>query len=209
MASALSRMALTDQSKLALAQEGAIPPLVTMIASGKLEGKSAGLGALQNLSTLPANRGALIDAGVIPPLLQLLFSVTSTVVSLKEQAAATLANLAMAGAAAQTQIGGHGSILESEETIYQLLSLLNLAEASIQKQLLRALLGMALPPMAVEVRSKMRQGGAITVLMPFLEAGEAGEGLRTNAAQVLKVLSADGAGKEVAESLMEGQSTGL
>lgn len=210
MASALSRMGLTDQSRAALAQEGAIPPLVAMITSGKLEAKAAALGALQNLSSRPANRAALIDAGIIPPLLQLLFSVTSVVMSLKEGAAATLANLSMAGSQAGIRFEGDGAILESEETIYQLLSLLNLAGAVIQEHLLRALYGLASPPGAKDVRDRMRLGGAITVLMPFLDFGaEQTQGLRTSAAQLLRVLCLDGMGKEVADNLMEAQCHGL
>jgi hypothetical protein len=169
MASALSRMTLTDQSKLALAQEGAIPPLVSIIATGKLESKAAALGAIENLSTLPANRDVIVKSGAIPPLLQLLFSVTSVVMSLKEGSASTLANLTMAGIRTHTQIDSSGAILESEETIFQLLSLLNLSGPLIQTHLLRALLGMALIPDAVEVRNRMRIGGAISILVPFLE----------------------------------------
>eukprot|EP00850_Spirogloea_muscicola_P000805 SM000003S11050 [mRNA] locus=s3:489668:494857:- [translate_table: standard] len=207
MASALSRMSLTDQSKGALAHEGAIPPLVSMIAQGKLEAKAAALGALQNLSDLPENREFLIRAGVIPPLLQLLFSVTSVVMSLKEGAAATLANLAMNGTEAATEIDSDGNILESEETTYQVLSLLNLASPVIQGHLLRVLLGMALVPSAEEVRSKMRTGGAIQLLLPFLEGSE--QVVRTNAAQLLCALCQDGAGKEVADHLGEGNGNPL
>eukprot|EP00271_Cylindrocystis_brebissonii_P019242 TRINITY_DN578_c0_g2_i1.p1 TRINITY_DN578_c0_g2~~TRINITY_DN578_c0_g2_i1.p1 ORF type:complete len:1019 (+),score=231.15 TRINITY_DN578_c0_g2_i1:889-3945(+) len=213
MASALSRMALTDQSKAALAQEGAIAPLVSMIAGGRLEAKAAALGALQNLSTLAANRDPLISAGVLPPLLQLLFSVTSVVMSLKEGAAATVANLAVAGkeGGADQSNADEGNILESEETIYQLLSLLNLAGSVIQVHLLRALHGMASPPGAIDVRTRIRVGGAVSILMPFLEGQteQQGSGLRLGAIQLLQVLCSDGAGKEVAENLLDGQAVGL
>lgn len=199
MASALSRMELTDQSKAALAQQGAIPPLVKMISVGKLEAKAAALGALKNLSTLPDNREVLIEAGVIPPLLQLLFSVTSVMTSLKENAAATLANLAMASKTAETKIDHHGNILESDETMFQLLSLLNLAGPVIQGHLLRALLGMASIPNAREVRSRMLEGGAIQLLLPFCEAPA--DEVRIHALKLLKCLSSEGAGKDLADHL--------
>jgi len=199
MASALSRMGLTDQSKAALAQQGAIPPLVKMISVGKLEAKAAALGALKNLSTLPDNRELLIEAGVIPPLLQLLFSVTSVMMSLKENAAATLANLAMASTTAETKIDHQGNILESDETMFQLLSLLNLAGPVIQGHLLRALLGMASIRNAREVRSKMLEGGAIQLLLPFCEAPA--DEVRIHALKLLKCLSSEGAGKDLADHL--------
>lgn len=199
MASALSRMGLTDQSKAALAQQGAIPPLVKMISVGKLEAKAAALGALKNLSTLPDNREFLIEAGVIPPLLQLLFSVTSVMMSLKENAAATLANLAMASTTAETKIDHHGNILESDETMFQLLSVLNLAGPAIQGHLLRALLGVASIPNAREVRSRMLEGGAIQLLLPFCEAPS--DEVRVHALKLLKCLSSEGAGKDLADHL--------
>jgi hypothetical protein len=175
MASALSRMGLTDQSKAALAAQGAIPPLVKMISVGKMEAKAAALGALKNLSTLPDNREPMIEAGVIPPLLQLLFSVTSVMMSLKENAAATLA-------------------------MFQLLSLLNLAGPAIQGHLLRALLGMASIPNGRDVRTKMREGGAIQLLLPFCEEPLEGD-VRIHALKLLKCLSSEGAGKDLADHL--------
>lgn len=199
MASALSRMGLTDQSKATLAEQGAIPPLVKMISVGKLEAKNAALGALENLSTLSENREPMIQAGVIPPLLQLLFSVTSVSMNLKVLAASTLANLAMASTTAETEIDNNGNILESDETIFQLLSLLNLVGPTIQGHLLRALLGMSSLPSASEVRGKMREGGAIQLLLPFCEVPE--NEVRIYALKLLNCLSCEGAGKELAENL--------
>ncbi|CAI7737391.1 unnamed protein product [Closterium sp. NIES-53] len=192
-------------------QQGAIPPLVTMIASGKLEAKAAALGALQNLSSLAANRNELIRAGVVPPLLTLLFSVTSVVMSLKEGAAAILANISMAaGAQAETRIDGNGAILESEETIFQLLSLMNLAGPNIQVNLLKALLGMASVQQAMEVRNRMIVGGAVDVLIPFIDGSEGGPATRPLAARVLRELSKEAeAGRSVAGSLMENQAAAL
>lgn len=211
MASALSRMSLTDQSKAVLVQQGAIPPLVTMIAAGKLEAKAAALGALQNLSSLAGNRAELIRAGVVPPLLTLLFSVTSVVMSLKEGAAAILANISMAaGQQAETRIDASGAILESEETIFQVLSLLNLAGPNIQVNLLKALLGMSSVPNAADVRTRMIVGGAVDVLIPFIDGSEGGPATRPLAARVLRELSHESdAGQQVAASLLEGQAAAL
>nr|XP_024393019.1 U-box domain-containing protein 43-like isoform X2 [Physcomitrium patens] len=199
MANALSRMGLTDQSKAALAAQGAIPPLVSMISIGKLEAKTAALGALKNLSTLPDNRDTMIEAGVIPPLLQLLFSVTSGMTSLKENAAATLANLAMASTTAEDKIDHHYNILESDKTMVHLLSLLNIEGAVIRGHLLRALLGMSSIPNAREVRTKMRKVGAIQLLLPFCE--DTVEDVRIHALKLLKCLSSEGAGKDIADHL--------
>eukprot|EP01018_Ginkgo_biloba_P030129 Gb_11374 [translate_table: standard] len=197
MASALARMELTDQSKAALGHEGAIVPLVKMFISGKLEAKLAALGALQKLSTLSENMEYMINAGVVPPLLQLLFSVTSALVSLKEPAAAILANLVIANCVSEQKGDLSGGILESNDIICQLLSLLNLAGPVIQGHLLRALNGLACPSTAYQVRFKMREGGAIQLLLPFFYAKDTE--LRISALKLLFYLSQDGSGRELAD----------
>ncbi|KAL0007096.1 hypothetical protein SO802_008598 [Lithocarpus litseifolius] len=55
MATALSRMELTDKWRAALGEDGAIEPLVKMFNAGKLESKLSALSALQNLSRLTEN----------------------------------------------------------------------------------------------------------------------------------------------------------
>ena len=84
MASTLSRMELIDQSKASLGEDGAIKALVKMFNGGKLEAKLLALSALQNLSSLKENFQRLIDTGLIASLLQLLFSVTSVLMTLSQ-----------------------------------------------------------------------------------------------------------------------------
>ncbi|GFZ02622.1 hypothetical protein Acr_15g0012300 [Actinidia rufa] len=90
MATALSRMELTDQCKASLGSDGAIKPLVKMFQGGKLEAKLSSLSALQNLSSLKENIQHLITTGIVSSLLQLLFSVTSVLMTLREPASAIL-----------------------------------------------------------------------------------------------------------------------
>lgn len=171
MASALSRVQLTNQSNTALAKEkSVVPPLVAMIASGKLEAKVAALGALQNLSSIKENRDVLLKAAIVPPLLQLLFSVTSVVMSLKDASSAILANLATADLTKHILGIPEAEALGSEETTFQLLSLLNLAGPSIQGNLLKALYGLASGSLGASIREKIIVGGAVTVLLPFLDS---------------------------------------
>ncbi|EFJ37231.1 hypothetical protein SELMODRAFT_77081 [Selaginella moellendorffii] len=195
MASAIARMGLTDQGKATLAQDGAIGPLVKMISLGNLEAKSAALGALQNLSTLPDNRDEMIAAGVVPSLLRLLCSVTSSLVTLKEQAAATFANLASSPA----NTSKSNEVLESEDTLVQLLSLLNLAGPEIQGHLLRALYGIATSRDAAGARNILRAADAIQLLLPFCENSDSG--VRVYALKLLFCLSGDGSGREISEFL--------
>ncbi|MQM02492.1 hypothetical protein Taro_035256 [Colocasia esculenta] len=94
MATALSRIELSEQMKAVLGDEGSIEPLVKMFTSGKLEAKLSSLAAIRKLCTLKENVERLINSGIISHLLQLLFSVTSVLMTLREPAAAILACLA-------------------------------------------------------------------------------------------------------------------
>lgn len=94
MATALSRMDLRDQTRASIGENGAIEPLVKMFKEGKLEAKLSALSALKNLSSLKENTSRLITSGIVASLLQLLFSVTSVLMTLREPASAILARIA-------------------------------------------------------------------------------------------------------------------
>ncbi|KAK4406329.1 U-box domain-containing protein 43 [Sesamum angolense] len=128
MATALSRLELTDQNKASLGEDGAIGPLVKMFNTGNLEAKLSALNALQSLSTLKQNIQRLIDSGIVVALLQLLFSVTSVLMTLREPASAILAKVAQSE-----------SIFVKQDVAHQMLSLLNLSSPVIQNHLLEAL----------------------------------------------------------------------
>lgn len=157
MATALSRMELTDQCKALLGEYGAIEPLVNMFSRGKFEAKLSALSALQNLSSSKENIQRLISSGVVVPLLQLLFSVTSVLMTLREPASAILAMIAQSE-----------SILDKPDVAQQMLSLLNLSSPVIQCNLLNALNSIASHTSAVKVRRKMKENGGIQLLIPFL-----------------------------------------
>ncbi|KAK9282700.1 hypothetical protein L1049_010920 [Liquidambar formosana] len=178
MATALSRMELTDQSKALLGEDGAIEPLVKMFNTGKLETKLSSLSALQNLSSLPENIQRLISSGIVAGLLQLLFSVTSVLMTLREPASAILAKIAQSE-----------SILVNPDVAQQMLSLLNLSSPVIQYHLLQALNSIVAHSSASKVRNKMKENGAIQLLLPFLR--ETRTKIRTGALNLLCTLSKD------------------
>lgn len=157
MANAISRMKLTDQMKSTLGEEGSIEPLVKMFTMGKLESKLSALGALRNLSGLKENIHRLIKSHAVEPLLQLLFSVTSVLVTLREPASAILASIA------QSDL-----ILIKKGVAPQILSLLNHSSPAIQIHLLQALNSIASHPNAKRIRTKMKENGAMQLLLPFL-----------------------------------------
>ncbi|KAL4204350.1 hypothetical protein AMTRI_Chr01g109330 [Amborella trichopoda] len=190
MATAISRMELTNQSKAALGEEGSIEPLVKLFISGKLEAKLAALGALQNLSTLTSNARRLIDSAIVGPILQLLFSVTSVLMTLREPAAAILAN-----------ISESEQVLTNHHVTEQILSLLSLSSPTVQYHLFRALTNITSHPSASKLRSKMRENGALQLLMPFLTASDTK--IKTGGLNLLYFLSLDSA-EELNNQLGEG-----
>ncbi|XP_008800201.1 U-box domain-containing protein 44-like [Phoenix dactylifera] len=191
MATAISRMELTDQMKAVLGEEGSIEPLVKMFISGNLEAKLSALGALRNLSSLAENIPLLISSGIVAPLLQLLFSVTSVLMTLREPASAILASLA------QSEL-----ILTNKDVAQQMLSLLNLSSPTIQSHLLHALNSIASHSKAKRARAKMKENGAVQLLLPFLT--ESNVEIRNIALKLLFNLSKDFAG-ELTEQLGETQ----
>lgn len=185
MAAALSRMELRDQTRASIGEDGAIEPLVQMFKEGKLEAKLSALSALQNLSTLKENTQRLITSCIVPSLLQLLFSVTSVLMTLREPASAILARIAQSE-----------SILVNQDIALQMLSLLNLSSPVIQVHLLQALNSIAAHSTASKVRRKMMENGSIQLLLPFLS--ETNTKIRNGALNLISTLS-----KELSEELTE------
>ncbi|KAM1018296.1 hypothetical protein ACFX2C_039937 [Malus domestica] len=178
MATALSRMELTDQSRASLGENGAIEPLVRIFSVGKLEAKLSALSALQNLSNLTENIQRLISSGIVASLLQLLFSVTSVLMTLREPASAILARIAQSE-----------SILVNSDVAQQMLSLLNLTSPVIQNHLLQALNSIASHSRAEKVRRRMKENGAVQLLLPFLM--ETNIQIRSSALNLFYTLSKD------------------
>lgn len=187
MATALSRMELTDQSKASLGEDGAINPLVKMFSAGKLEAKLSALNALLNLSSLTENIQRLVASGIVVPLLQLLFSVTSVLMTLREPASAILARIAESE-----------TVLVNPEVAQQMLLLLNLSSPVIQCHLLRALNSLSGHSGASRIRRKMKENCAIQLLLPFLN--ESNIKVRTGALELLSTMSRDSP-DELAEQL--------
>ncbi|KAJ9563636.1 hypothetical protein OSB04_008796 [Centaurea solstitialis] len=185
MATAISRMELRDQTRASIGEDGAIPPLVKMFKEGKLEAKLSSLSALQNLSTLKENIRKLINSGIVPSLLQLLFSVTSVLMTLREPASAILARIAKSDA-----------MLVNHDIALQMFSILNLSSPVIQHHLLEALNSIASHSSASKVRRKMKENGSIQLLLPFLN--ETNAKTRIGAFNLIYTLS-----KELSDELTE------
>ncbi|KAG9160144.1 hypothetical protein Leryth_015039 [Lithospermum erythrorhizon] len=179
MATAICRMELTDHCRISLGKDEVIEPLVKMFDKGNFEAKLSALNALQSLSCSAENIPYMIESGIVVALLQLLFSVTSVLMTLREPASTILANIAR-----------FGSILVKHNVAQQMLSLLNVSTPAIQCNLLDALNSIVSHPRASKVKRKMKACGALQLLFPFL-AETKNIRIRTGALGLMYTLSKD------------------
>uniref|UniRef100_A0ACD5XBM3 Uncharacterized protein n=1 Tax=Avena sativa TaxID=4498 RepID=A0ACD5XBM3_AVESA len=189
MATAISKMFLSEQMKSSLGEDGAIEPLVEMFKSGNLEAKHSSLGALRNLPSSLQNAELLINSGITGSLLQLLCSVTSVLTTLREPASAILASIAQSD-----------RILLQRDAAPQMLSLLNLSCPVIQLHLLKALNSICGHENAKRARAKIRRNGGVQLLLPFLR--EKNVGIKVAALNLMFQLSKD-ASQELTEQIRE------
>ncbi|KAL9233809.1 hypothetical protein vseg_008758 [Gypsophila vaccaria] len=178
IATALSRMVLTAKSRALLGEHDAIGPLVVMFKTGKLEAKISALNALQNLSLAPKNISHMLDSGILPPLLQSLFSVTSSLMTLREPTSSILATLAQSE-----------SILDHKDLPNHLLSLLNLPGPKTKCNILLALNSMVSHPGGSFVIDEINQDDGFQLVLPFIKENDAK--IRATALNLLYMLSRD------------------
>ncbi|MCO5597638.1 hypothetical protein L7F22_051719 [Adiantum nelumboides] len=198
MANTLSRMQLSDQSRALLVQEGVIPSLVRLASESNFDGKAAALGAFRNLSCLRENGHAMIQGGVVQPLLEVLLTVKSIAVTTREHAAATFANLAMS-----CRSGGidnlWGNQRDTGHVLLQLMSLLNLTGPNIQSHILRALDFFCSSNTGFGFRERLRERESIQFLSRFMDSKDTE--VRLYALKVMLTLTKDGGGAVLAEEM--------
>ncbi|OIT21330.1 PREDICTED: U-box domain-containing protein 44-like [Nicotiana attenuata] len=166
MAKTLGEMELTDHNKSCLFEEGVLHSLLSLLSHGEIEEKQAGVKALLNLSSLPKNGQEMIRQGVMRPLLDTLYRHSSSQ-SLRELVAATITSLAFSSANSETQV----SLLDADEDIFELFSVVNLSGPAVQQSILQAFYAMCKSPFAASVKAKLAQCSAVQVLVQFCEHG--------------------------------------
>lgn len=159
MAATLGEMELTDHSKSSLCEEGALASLLHLVSQGDIETKEAAVKALKNLSTLPRNGLQVIREGAVPILLGLLYYHSNhSTPNLREYVAATIMNLATSTLSQDTnQMQSNVSMIESDEDIYHMFSLINLTGPIVQQGILQTFLALCLSPSAPNIKTKLMQ----------------------------------------------------
>ncbi|KZV40943.1 U-box domain-containing protein 44-like [Dorcoceras hygrometricum] len=197
MAKTLGEMELTNHNKSSLVEDGVLDLLLVLISHDYVEMKIVAVGALLNLSTLTKNGQEAIKKQAVRPLLDILTHQTSSQ-RLRELVSAVLVNLALStipenSAAIPVQL------LESEEDILGLYSLINFMGPGVQQNILRVFHAMCLSPSAVIIKSKLRQRSSMPMLLRFCEVDDST--LRANAVKLLCCLTEDYDGAEISEHM--------
>ncbi|XP_059651196.1 U-box domain-containing protein 44-like [Cornus florida] len=187
MASTLAEMELTDHNKSSLLEDGVLGSLLDLLSHDDIEMKKVVVKALQNLSSLPKNGRKMIRDGAAGPLLDLLYRHTSS--PLREQVAATIMHLAISTVTRDSN-EPQVLLLESDDDIYRLFSLINLTGPTVQQSILRAFHAMCLSPSATIIKTKLAQCSAVQVLVQLCELDN--PNIRANAIKLFCCLTEDG-----------------
>lgn len=156
MATTLAELELTDPNKSLLVEDGVLGSLLPLVSNGDSQMKTVTIRALKNLASLPKNGLRMIKEGAMRPLLDILFHLSPSNPGLREQAAGTIMHLAMSTMSQETE-QLQVSLLESDEDIFKLFSLINLTGPDIQKSILWTFFSLCQSPSATTIKAKLRQ----------------------------------------------------
>ncbi|GFZ10545.1 senescence-associated E3 ubiquitin ligase 1 [Actinidia rufa] len=201
MASYLGELVLNNDVKVFVARTVG-SSLVNIMRSGNIQSREAALKALNQISSFEASARVLIDAGILPPLVNDLFTVgmNQLPVRLKEISATILANVVSSGYDFDSiPVGPVHQTLVSEETVHNLLYLISNTGPAIECKLLQVLVGLTSSPSTVlSVVAAIKSSGAIISLVQFIEAPQ--KDLRVASIKLLHNLSPH-MGEELADAL--------
>lgn len=189
MGETLAEIELTDHSKLSIAQDGALGPVIQMLSHSDLEMKKVAVKCLLQLSKLPQIGLQMIREGVVTPLFEVLYRHSLQLPALREQVAATVMHLSIS-TTNQESNEEQVLLLESEEDIFKLFSLISLTGPDIQRNILKTFHALCQSPSGLDIRMKLRQLSAVQVLVQLCEANH--HAVRANAVKLLCCLMKDG-----------------
>jgi hypothetical protein len=199
---ALGTLKLTDESKVSLAEQGALAPLVSMLGSGRLEVKLAALYAIQNLSSHRPMKGYIAKAGAMPIVLNHLFSLISPV-HVRTASAAILQNMATDDGM-RYFVNSDGVPVDEAMVAENCLAVQESLSTypGIQAHVLRTVLGFVSSPGSQGIRDTLRRMQGISVLLSLITRQD--RDVRDAVIEILYHLS-DKGGREIAEYLLKHQ----
>ncbi|RWW26338.1 hypothetical protein BHE74_00033357 [Ensete ventricosum] len=213
MASYLSELILEHDMKTYVAEKAAKVLIKMVTNTHTIITHRAAFGALVQISSHPLNNQMLVNAGIIPILMEEMFAcgVHDTYIDFKEQAATILANIAKSTIDLETiQVDKHGHTITSRYSIYNIARMLKCSKSDkLNINLIKILLYMAkIPKHIATVVSVIKETEVSYTLIEELNSPV--EVLVVAAAKLLTALSSH-IGHTIAEGLCktQGQPEGL
>ncbi|KAG6400187.1 hypothetical protein SASPL_137012 [Salvia splendens] len=201
MAALLGELVLDNEVKVFVARTAGFS-LINLMKSNDVKSREAALKALNQISSDDTSAKVLIEADILPPLVQDLFTVgvKQLPMRLKEISATILANVVNSGYHFDSiEVGPDHQSLVSEEVIHNLLHLISNTGPAIGCKLLEVLVGLTASPSTVHsVVSAIKSSGAIMSLVQFVETPQ--RDLRLAPIKLLRNLSPH-MGQELADCL--------
>ncbi|XP_065880946.1 U-box domain-containing protein 44 [Euphorbia lathyris] len=190
MASYLGELVLNNDVKVLVARTVG-SSLIDIMRSGNIQSKEAALKALNQISSCEQSAKVLIEAGILPPLVDNLFKVATNQLPmrLKEVSATILANIVTTDYEFDSiPVGPNNQTLVSEDIVHNLLHLISNTGPAIECKLLQVLVGLTSSPATVmNLVAAIKSSGAIISLVQFIEAPQ--RELRVASIKLLQNLS--------------------
>ncbi|XP_076950309.1 U-box domain-containing protein 44-like [Bidens hawaiensis] len=198
MVTTLAEMELTDHNKSCLFESGALDSLLHFVSQGNPGLKEKAAKALNNLSSLPKNSIQMIKSGSVNLLVNHLYNHTSSQ-CLQDELAVIIKHLAMS-TMSQNRNEPPVSLFESDGDVDGLFSFIGCSRPLVQESLLGSFYAMCHSPIAVTVKTKLRQNPeSIQSLVRFCE--NENQKVRANAIKLFCCLSEDGDDKEIIDCM--------
>ncbi|CAA2964946.1 U-box domain-containing protein 44-like [Olea europaea var. sylvestris] len=201
MAALLGDLVLNNDVKVFVARTAG-SSLINLMKTNDMPSRESSLKALNQISSDEESAKVLIEAGLLPPLVNDLFRVGANQLPtrLKEVSAMIIANVVNSGYDFHSvSVGPDHQTLVSEEIIHKLLHLISNTGPAIECKLLQVLVGLTSTPTTVSsVVSAIKSSGATISLVQFIEASQ--RDLRVASIKLLQNLSPH-MGQELASCL--------
>ncbi|CAO2840867.1 unnamed protein product [Amaranthus hypochondriacus] len=194
MTSLLGKMTLTKGNKEQIARRSA-KVLVEMLC--KPETRTGSLHALCNLSSLDDNATVLVEAFVLPAVIDIILVSQDALPEQKEMASEIIANIVSnPGHWELAEVDKEGHTMLSSFIVSHLVQLLSQVTSKCQVSVLSILYGIVSSPKASEqVATDIRSGDGIKTIMKYLEHPVTE--CRICALKLMRVLSESGSGREL------------
>ncbi|KAL2522079.1 U-box domain-containing protein 43 [Forsythia ovata] len=190
MAALLGELVLNNDVKVFVARTAG-SSLINLMKTNNMPSRESSLKALNQISSDEESAKVLIEAGILVPLVNDLFTVGANQLPtrLKEVSAMILANVVNSGYDFHSvPVGPDHQTLVSEEIIHNLLHLISNTGPAIECKLLQVLVGLTSSPTTVSsVVSAIKSSGATISLVQFIEASQ--RDLRVASIKLLQNLS--------------------